>query len=86
MDGEEMLVGIKGVDQACRFFCPFNVGGEVEAILAVGMDFVLVGESPHEKIIEGRVAGGDVAEPGAIALFGPGFGIVDGRLIIIEED
>ena len=68
MDCNEVLPRIVSLDEAGGLPGPIHIGGIVEAVLAVGMRFVLVGYGPEEDVIKGRVPRDEIAEPKALAL------------------
>ena len=67
MDGDRMPVGVIRLDEPRGGLRPVHVAGEIQAILAVGMGLVFVGERPEKDVLERTVAGEQMAQPEALA-------------------
>ena len=63
MHGDQMPIGVVLLDEPGGRLGPVRIAGQIEAIAAVGVRLVFVGDGPEEQVGKGRVSCGDVAQP-----------------------
>src|ERR1043166_5415956 len=86
MDGDKVTAGIVRFDESGRCFCPIYVVWKIEAVFAVRMGLIFIGDGPEKDAVEGGVAGRHVAEPEMLTRGSPCVCVSKWAAIKIEQD